>query len=228
MSEEIEHLSSGLLAAVGNEVGWRRSPERDVRCHQLDPSPEVPLRPLGEQGPHQFDFLLRHRPRSISPHRRAAGLARPAARAAAARAAGFRFGFIADGSPVTLGEDPHLLGRQQRGEGRAREPSCRQRPRAQGSFIPILVTRQPVRLWTAASGVSPRANASLASGPLSHVATHASALGLNQALTRSGPPFKCGLPGGTSTFDFLLRRARRHIRPRCPEVSMPRATVERR
>ena len=32
--------------------------------------------------------------------------------AAAARAAGFRFGFIADGSPVVLGDDPHLLGRR--------------------------------------------------------------------------------------------------------------------
>jgi peptidoglycan/xylan/chitin deacetylase (PgdA/CDA1 family) len=32
--------------------------------------------------------------------------------AAAARAAGFRFGFVADGSPVLPGEDPHLLGRR--------------------------------------------------------------------------------------------------------------------
>jgi peptidoglycan/xylan/chitin deacetylase (PgdA/CDA1 family) len=32
--------------------------------------------------------------------------------AAAARAAGFRFGFVADGSPVMLGDDPHLLGRR--------------------------------------------------------------------------------------------------------------------
>jgi peptidoglycan/xylan/chitin deacetylase (PgdA/CDA1 family) len=32
--------------------------------------------------------------------------------AAAARGAGFRFGFVADGSPVTLGDDPHLLGRR--------------------------------------------------------------------------------------------------------------------
>jgi hypothetical protein len=32
--------------------------------------------------------------------------------AAAARGAGFRFGFVADGSPVTPGDDPHLLGRR--------------------------------------------------------------------------------------------------------------------
>src|SRR6185295_2739144 len=66
VGEEIEHLSSGLLAPLGNEVGWRRSPECDVRCHQLGRSPEVPFRPLGEDGAQQLELLLRHRPRSIS------------------------------------------------------------------------------------------------------------------------------------------------------------------
>jgi peptidoglycan/xylan/chitin deacetylase (PgdA/CDA1 family) len=32
--------------------------------------------------------------------------------AAAAKAAGFRFGFVADGSPIAAGDDPHLLGRR--------------------------------------------------------------------------------------------------------------------
>jgi peptidoglycan/xylan/chitin deacetylase (PgdA/CDA1 family) len=41
------------------------------------------------------------------PHGRADGRV-----AAVARAAGFRLGFIADGSPVKLGDDPHLLGRR--------------------------------------------------------------------------------------------------------------------
>lgn len=41
------------------------------------------------------------------PHGRADGRV-----AAAARAAGFHFGFVADGSPVMTGDDPHLLGRR--------------------------------------------------------------------------------------------------------------------
>jgi len=41
------------------------------------------------------------------PHGRADGRV-----AAASRAAGFHFGFVADGSPVMPGEDPHLLGRR--------------------------------------------------------------------------------------------------------------------
>src|SRR4029078_645060 len=61
MVEDLEHRSSCLLQSLGNEVGWRCSPERDVRCHQLSPCPEVPLGPLGENRPQQLDLLLRHR-----------------------------------------------------------------------------------------------------------------------------------------------------------------------
>src|SRR4051812_30344137 len=41
--EDLEHASSNLLKAMGNEVGWHRSPERDIRCQQLRRCPEVPL-----------------------------------------------------------------------------------------------------------------------------------------------------------------------------------------
>jgi hypothetical protein len=64
--EELEHLSTGVLASMGNDVGWRRSPECDVRRHERGRSPEVPVRPFGEDGPQQLDLLLRHRLRNLS------------------------------------------------------------------------------------------------------------------------------------------------------------------
>ena len=90
------------LAAAGFEIGFHTRNHDDL----LGLNDEE-LRMAMSAGRPELERIAGPLSTISYPHGRADGRV-----AAASRAAGFHFGFVADGSPVMPGEDPHLLGRR--------------------------------------------------------------------------------------------------------------------
>jgi peptidoglycan/xylan/chitin deacetylase (PgdA/CDA1 family) len=98
-------LSNGgvdALAAAGFEIGFHTK-----RHDDLVSLADEELHLAMSAGRTELERIAGPLSTISYPHGRADGRV-----AAAARSAGFRFGFVADGSAVASGDDPHLLGRR--------------------------------------------------------------------------------------------------------------------
>jgi peptidoglycan/xylan/chitin deacetylase (PgdA/CDA1 family) len=113
------------LAASGFEIGFHTR-----RHDDLVGLTDERLRVAMREGRPELERIVGPLLTISYPHGRA-----DARVAAAARAAGFEFGFVANGSPVTIGDDPRLLGRRYPARGSGGEfaldlaRASRQRPR---------------------------------------------------------------------------------------------------
>jgi peptidoglycan/xylan/chitin deacetylase (PgdA/CDA1 family) len=99
------------LAAAGFEIGFHT-----LRHDDLVGLSDERLRLAMREGRPELERIVGPLLTISYPHGRADTRV-----AAAARAAGFEFGFVANGSPVTIGDDPHRLGRRYPARGRSGE-----------------------------------------------------------------------------------------------------------
>jgi peptidoglycan/xylan/chitin deacetylase (PgdA/CDA1 family) len=99
------------LAAAGFEIGFHT-----LRHDDLVGLSDEGLRLAMREGRPELERIVGSLLAISYPHGRADTRV-----ATAARAAGFELGFVANGSPVTIGDDPHLLGRRYPARGMSGE-----------------------------------------------------------------------------------------------------------